>query len=267
MGEALRRIGIIALNTYRESIRDKILYNIVLLAVGLSVFSIVLGDWSVFDRAHVIKSITLSLMSLSGLLIAIFVGISLVQKEIQRRTVYTLLSKPMARTEFLVGKYFGLLLLLLSHILLLTVVFYLLLWVTDSAPNLRLFSAIYMIYCELALTIAVAILFSVFSSPVLSALFTLGFYISGRLVDELLVQWNFMLRMTGAMKDHAGSTSIAEWAYRLLPGFHRFDISHQVIHDLPLPEGYILWSTIYAVSYASVLIWIASRWFNRRDFL
>ena len=92
--QTLKHIGIIALNTFRESIRDKILYNIGFLAIALTLFSIVLGEWSVFDRAYVIKSTTLSVMSLSGLLISIFVGISLVQKEIQRRTVLTLLSKP-----------------------------------------------------------------------------------------------------------------------------------------------------------------------------
>ena len=92
--QSLSNIGVIALNTFRESVRDKILYNIFFLAIGLAFFSILLGEWSVFDRAHVIKSTTLSIMSISGLLISVFVGISLVQKEIQGRTVLTLLSKP-----------------------------------------------------------------------------------------------------------------------------------------------------------------------------
>ena len=101
----IRNVGIIALNTFRESVRNKVLYNIVFLAIALAFFSIILGEWSVFDRSYVIKSTTLSIMSLSGLLISVFVGISLVQKEIQGRTVLTLLSKPISRGVFLVGKY------------------------------------------------------------------------------------------------------------------------------------------------------------------
>ena len=122
--QTLKHIGIIALNTFRESIRDKILYNIGFLAIALTLFSIVLGEWSVFDRAYVIKSTTLSVMSLSGLLISIFVGISLVQKEIQRRTVLTLLSKPISRASFIVGKYFGLLAVVAVHLMLLTAIYY-----------------------------------------------------------------------------------------------------------------------------------------------
>ena len=119
----IRNVGIIALNTFRESVRNKVLYNIVFLAIALAFFSIILGEWSVFDRSYVIKSTTLSIMSLSGLLISVFVGISLVQKEIQGRTVLTLLSKPISRGVFLVGKYLGLLAVIAIHLALLTVVY------------------------------------------------------------------------------------------------------------------------------------------------
>ena len=120
----IKNIGIIALNTFRESVRNKILYNIVFLAIALAFFSVLLGEWSVFDRSYVIKSTTLSIMSLSGLLISVFVGIGLVQKEIQGRTVLTLLSKPIGRGVFIVGKYLGLLAVIAVHLALLTSVYY-----------------------------------------------------------------------------------------------------------------------------------------------
>ena len=145
--QTLKYIAIIAHNTFRESIRDKILYNIVFLAIALTLFSIVLGEWSVFDRAYVIKSTTLSVMSLSGLLISIFVGISLVQKEIQRRTVLTLLSKPISRVTFIVGKYFGLLAVVAVHLTLLTVIYYVMLFFTNAEPTASLLLAIYLIFC------------------------------------------------------------------------------------------------------------------------
>ncbi len=264
----VKHIGIIALNTFRESIRDKILYNIVFLAIALTLFSIVLGEWSVFDRAYVIKSTTLSVMSLSGLLISIFVGISLVQKEIQRRTVLTLLSKPISRAAFIVGKYFGLLAVVATHLAILTVIYYLMLAVTGANPTLSLLTAIYLIFCEMAVVIAVALLFSSFSSTVLSALFTLGIYFAGHLSNQLLEQVRFASRM-GEMGE--GSSAIFEKAavviHAVFPGLYRFNVTNYVVHDVALPDMYLFWNTLYALGYIGVFLAIASWWFSRRDFL
>jgi len=266
--QTFKHIGIIALNTFRESIRDKILYNIGFLAIALALFSIVLGEWSVFDRAYVIKSTTLSVMSLSGLLISIFVGISLVQKEIKGRTVLTLLSKPITRASFIVGKYFGLLAVVAVHLALLTVIYYAVLFVTASDPTLSLLTAIYLIFCEMAVVIAVALLFSSFSSTVLSALFTLGVYFAGHLSNQLLEQVRFASRM-GEMND--ASTAIFEKAavaiHAVFPGLYRYNVTNYVVHNLALPDMYLFWNTVYAVGYVGVFLAIASWWFSRRDFL
>ena len=263
--QTLKHIGIIALNTFRESIRDKILYNIGLLAVGLALFSIVLGEWSVFDRAYVIKSTTLSVMSLSGLLISIFVGISLVQKEIQRRTVLTLLSKPISRATFIVGKYLGLLAVVAVHLALLTCIYYSILFLTNSEPTVSLLTAIYLIFWELAVVIAVALLFSSFSSTILSALFTLGVYFAGHLSNQLLEQIRFASRM--------GDTStallekLAVVIHAVFPGLYRYNVTSYVVHGLALPDMYLFWNTVYAIGYVGVFLAIASWWFSRRDFL
>ncbi|PWJ64069.1 MULTISPECIES: ABC transporter permease [unclassified Fibrobacter] len=266
--QTLNHIFVIALNTFRESIRDKILYNIGFFAVALALFSIVLGEWSVFDRAYVIKSTTLSIMSLSGLLISIFVGISLVQKEIQRRTVLTLLSKPITRAAFIVGKYFGLLAVVAVHLVLLTVIFYLTLLVTGSDPTASLLIAVYLIFCEMAVVIAVALLFSSFSSTVLSALFTLGVYMAGHLSNQLLEQVRFAARM-GEMD--ASSSALFEKAavaiHAVFPGLYRYNVTSYVVHGVALPDMYLFWNTVYALGYVGVFLAIASWWFSRRDFL
>ena len=266
--QTLKHIGIIALNTFRESIRDKILYNIGFLAIALTLFSILLGEWSVFDRAYVIKSTTLSVMSLSGLLISIFVGISLVQKEIQRRTVLTLLSKPISRASFIVGKYFGLLAVVAVHLLLLTAIYYVMLFLTGSDPTLSLLTAIYLIFCEMAVVIAVALLFSSFSSTVLSALFTLGVYFAGHLSDQLLEQVRFATRM-GELN---GTSSMffqkaAEVIHAVFPGLYRYNVTSYVVHGVALPDMYVFWNSIYALGYIGLFLAIASWWFSRRDFL
>ncbi|SHL26099.1 ABC transporter permease [Fibrobacter sp. UWEL] len=266
--QTLKHINIIALNTFRESIRDKILYNIGFFAVALALFSIVLGEWSVFDRAYVIKSTTLSIMSLSGLLISIFVGISLVQKEIQRRTVLTLLSKPISRATFIVGKYLGLLAVVAVHLVLLTLIFYATLWVTGSEPTVSLLTAVYLIFCEMAVVIAVALLFSSFSSTVLSALFTLGVYMAGHLSNQLLEQVRFAARM-GEMDQ--SSSAIFEKAavviHAVFPGLYRYNVTNYVVHGVALPDMYLFWNTVYALGYVGVFLAIASWWFSRRDFL
>lgn len=260
----------IASNTFRESIRDKILYNIVFLTIGLVGISILLGQWSVFDRAHVIKSITLSVLSLSGLLISIFVGVSLVQKEIQRRTVLVLLSKPIHRWQFLMGKYFGLLAVVLVQLLILTAVFYLILWYTDSDPRLGLLRAVYLVFWEMTLVVSFAVLFASFSTPVLSSLFTLGLYISGHLSQHVLEHVRFVAAVSGeefVQQNIKVMEFAAEWAYRILPALHRYQIGQIAVHDLALPSGYLLFSTLYAIGYAGILLTIATWWFSRRDFL
>ena len=264
----LKKISVIAWNTFRESVRDKILYNIVFLTIALAFFSIVLGEWSVFDRAYMIKSTTLAIMSLSGLLISVFVGISLVQKEIQKKTVLTLLSKPISRAAFIIGKYFGLMGVVACHLMILTLVYYSILFLTHSSPTLSLLSAIYLIFCELAVVVAVALLFSSFSSPVLSALFTLGVYFAGHLSAQLLEQVRFVQKM-GEIKGLSGVIleKFAVVIHALFPGLYRFNISTYVIHGVTLPENYLLWNTFYAFGYVALFLVIASLWFGKRDFL
>ncbi len=264
----IKNVGIIALNTFRESVRNKILYNIVFLAIALAFFSILLGEWSVFDRAHVIKSTTLSIMSLSGLLISVFVGIGLVQKEIQGRTVLTLLSKPIGRAVFIVGKYLGLLAVIAVHLLLLTSVYYAILLWTGSGPTLSLLWAVFLIFWEMAIVVAVALLFSTFSTPVLSALFTIGVYIAGRLSDELMEQVRFVRRM-GEVE---GTESVvmekaAEIVHAVFPGLYRYDIAAYVVHGIALPPHYVLWNSLYAIGYIGIFLAVSSWWFSRRDFV
>lgn len=264
----IKNIGIIALNTFRESVRNKILYNIVFLAIALAFFSILLGEWSVFDRSYVIKSTTLSIMSLSGLLISVFVGIGLVQKEIQGRTVLTLLSKPIGRGVFIVGKYLGLLAVIAVHLALLTSVYYVILAWTNSHPTLSLLWAVYLIFWEMAIVVAVALLFSTFSTPVLSALFTIGVYAAGRLSNELMEQVRFVRRMGEvAGAESAVMEKAAEFVHAVFPGLYRFDISAYVVHGIALPPHYVLWNSFYAVGYIGVFLAVASWWFSRRDFV
>lgn len=267
----MRNLWIIALNAFRESIRDKILYNLVLFGIGMILFSIMLGDWSVFAAEKVIQDFTLAIMSISGLLMSIFLGISLIQKELQRKTVLTLLAKPMPRWHFILGKYFGLLMVLALNLSVMTLCFFFVLWFTKSHPHASLLSAIYLIYLEMALMVAVALLFSSFSTPTMGAMFTLGVYVAGHLSGDILNHFAFQQKYGGMLP---GSPTYPTWvlkfikgAYYFFPNLENFNIKGRVVYDLSIPHHYVLWTSCYGFVYIGVLLLITCLWFNKRDFI
>ena len=178
----VRRTVAIARNTFREAVRDRVLYNLVLFVLLLIAGAIFLGELSAGQDAKITADLGLSAMLLFGVFIAIFVGVGLVYKEIERRTLYAILSKPIGRGQFLLGKYLGLCLTLLVNVLIMGVgVSLALVYVRRGWDPLalKIWPAILLIYVELMIMTGVALLFSTFSSPALSALLTFFVFIIG----------------------------------------------------------------------------------------
>jgi ABC-type transport system involved in multi-copper enzyme maturation permease subunit len=251
------RVLSIAFNTFRENIREKLLYNLLifaLLMIGSSILltRLALGEW---DR--LIINLGLSSMSFFGVLIAIFVGISLVSKEIDKKTIYTILSKPVPRYEFLLGKYLGLMITLFVNTAvmvagLLAVMVYL-----NAPVTLLLFEAIGFIFLELVVITAVGLLFSTFTSTTLSAIFTLAIYVVGHLSTDL--------KQFGAKMDGLGR-AVLNAIYYILPNLERFNLKGQVIHKVNVVGTDVLLTTAYGLTYAGLLLVLASIIFQRRDF-
>src|SRR5882724_5165241 len=169
-GAAWFRVAAIARNAFREAVRDRILYNLVLFVLLLTAAAVFLGELSGGQELKIIVDLGLSAMLLFGAFISIFVGVGLVYKEIERRTLYAILSKPIGRGEFLLGKYLGLCLTLLINVAIMGVgVSLALIYVRRGFDPLvaRIWPAIFLIYVELAILTGVAMLFSAFSSPAL----------------------------------------------------------------------------------------------------
>jgi ABC-type transport system involved in multi-copper enzyme maturation permease subunit len=261
----------VAVAVFRESVRDKVFYNLVLFAVLLVGASILIGQLTAGQDVKIIKDLGLAATSLFGLFIAIFVGINLVSKEVDRRSVYPLLAKPIRRAELVVGKYAGLLLTLLANMIVMTVAIYAVLFFLSrgvppqvqgawDAPALdpALLKAIALIYLNLAVVTAVALFFSTYSSPMLSAIFTLGIYVVG--------QFNADLRQFDKIVDSAAAVWIARVCYYVLPDFSRFDIKLAVVHGLPVSGMYLAATAAYAALYVSALLFGAVLIFSRRDF-
>ena len=266
-----RTVGHIALNVFRESVRDKVLYNLVFFAILLIATSYLLGQLTAGQDIKIVKDLGLAAMSLFGLFISVFIGIGLVSKEVERRSIYSVLSKPISRQAFIVGKYAGLVLTLLVNIAVMTAAYYAVLgcmaWVAGGwflpgwdAPALdpRLLQAIAMIFLQLMIVIALALLFSTFSSPMLSAALTFGLYVIGHFNADLR---NF--------ETVAASTSLvygARLLYYALPNLAPFDIKAQVVHGQTVQAGFLLLNVGYAIVYIGVLLVGAMFIFRRRDF-
>src|SRR6266513_708443 len=184
------RAGVVAWNTFREAVRDRVLYNLLFFALVMMASSIIAGQISIGIEETVIVTLGLSAISLIGLLIAVFIGVGLVSKEMEKRTLYALLAKPVRRWEFLLGKFGGLVLTLAVNTAAMGLgLLLVMLYVKHSLErsDAGVLVAVYFILLKLALIVALALLFSCFTTPLLAILFTVGLYIVGLYVQELRV--------------------------------------------------------------------------------
>jgi len=256
----MRRAGVVALNTFREAVRDRVLYNLVFFALLMMAAAIAVGQISVGIEQTVIVSLGLSAISVIGLLISIFIGVALVSKEMDKRTLYALLAKPVRRWEFLLGKFAGLVLTLAVNTAamalgLLLVMIYMKHSLERSDAVVLV--AVYFILLKLALIVALALLFSCFTTPLLAILFTVGLYIVGLYVQELR---NLPVEvMSPAM------SAFTKWLSYLLPNFENFNVMAMAAHGRAVPGALILQNTLYTVIYCTIVLTAAAVVFSRRD--
>jgi ABC-type transport system involved in multi-copper enzyme maturation permease subunit len=257
----LWRVTAIARNAFREAVRDRVLYNLVLFVLLLTGASVFIGELSGGQERKVIVDLGLSAILLFGVFIAIFVGVGLVYKEIERRTIYAVFSKPVGRGEFLVGKYLGLCLTLLVNVLVMAVgVSLALVYVSGGWDPLipTIWPAVLLIYMELMLLTAIALLFSSFSSPALSALLTFMVFIIGHFSADLK-----------GLAVSLGSTS-AKWLftglYYLLPNLANYSFITPAAHGRAPSAEFIVATGLYAAVYIIVVLAVATLIFSRRNF-
>ncbi len=254
----IMRIQAIAVNTFREAIRDKILYSLLFFALIMIGASLLLGKLALGEYTKIIMDVGLAAISLFGTLIAIFVGITLVNKEIEKRTVYTVVSKPIRRWEFIVGKYLGLALTLFVEVVVMSIGFFLMvIYAGGSFPSI-LFVAIGLIYIELLFLTAIAVFFSSFSTPTLSGLFTLSAYIIGHLTEDI--------KRFGEESESAMVKSASEFLYYLLPNLENFNIKNQAVHGVAIGGGEVALVIVYGVIYISLILFASTVIFQGRDF-
>ena len=257
----MRRIATISLHTFKEAARERVLYNLVVFALLMIGAAILFGHISVGIEEIIIVNLGLSSISVFGLLMAIFLGIGLVYKEIDRRTIYSILSKPVPRWEFIVGKYAGLLLTILINTSIMTVGFYGALFYQKrhlGFEDLKALGAIYFILLELALVVGIAMFFSCISTPILSALFTFCVYIIGHFLGEI--------RFLGEESKNVVVGKIALGIYYLMPNFSDFDVIGRTAHGHAVSTTLLVSNSLYAVLYVAILISASILIFEEREF-
>jgi len=253
------KIRAIALNTFKEAIRDRILYLLLFFAALSIILSRALALLTVGDRVKIIKDVGLASLSLFGALMAILIGTSLVYKEIDKKTIFTILSKPVHRLEFLLGKFFGLVFTLLVMLSLMSLIFLALIFFHTFKIEWKMLIAIFFIFLELVLITSVATLFSCFSTPILSSIFSLSFYLIGHL------SWGLetLIRkiQSGIVK------AFVQILYLFLPDLENFNFKTEVVHGLQVPTKIYLFSTLYGIVYTLFILTLAILVFRRRDFI
>ena len=253
------RLSAITLNTFREAVRDRVLYNLIVFVLLLVASAPLFGQISIGIERLILVNVGLSSISLFGTIIAILVGIGLVSKEIEKKTLYTILSRPVRRWEFIVGKYFGLLLTLVVNTALMTVGLYVALLVTAhslSRADALLLVAIYCIVLQFMMMVALTLLFSSFSTPVFSAIFAFALFVIGTFAEDLK---NF------AAMSHGLTQWLATAAAYVVPNFASLNVISQAAHEQPISGSLVAFNTLYALLYSGAVTAAAVLIFERRN--
>lgn len=249
----------IALNTFREAIRDRVLYLLLFFALASLLFSRLLAILTVGDKIKIVTDVGLASISLFGALMAILMGTGLVYKEIDKKTIYTLLSKPIHRHQFLLGKYLGLVLTLFVMLCLMTLIFFVIYYLHAFKIEWSMLIAIFYVFLELCLITAVALFFSCFSTPILSSIFSLAFYLIGHLSWGLETLLNKMAPGVGKVT--------ARILYTFIPDLENLNFKTEIVHNLSIPPQMLIYSTLYGVFYTIFVLFIAILVFRKRDFV
>lgn len=266
MTASLGRMWAIALNTFREAARIKVLYGIVVVVIGLNLLAVVLGEMSISEEARVARDLGVAGISFCGALTAIYLGVALLYGEIQRRTIYAIVSKPIARWEFVVGKYLGMALILTLLVALFAVAMVALLAYQGVAVSTPVVKAVVLAWCEVLTVAAIAVFFSSFSTPFLSGIFALALWAIGRVTPDL--------RASIAISDASWIKAVSRAALAIVPDLHVFSISgraldgqHVSVHGSFVGWGYVATAALHGALWIAALLVLACAIFRKRDFV
>ena len=248
----------IARNTFREGVRDRLFLAIGVFAIFVLGSSLVIGPISLGEQVRITQDLGLAAISVLSFMIAILVGTSIVYREIDRRTIYTIISKPVARWQFIVGKFLGLITTVSLLLGGMTVLFVVINVIVAESFNSQLLVAILLTWMEMVLLTALSVLMSTIASPILGAIFSLLLYVIGHAsadVKDLAVRFG-----SGTLR------AISDVVYYALPNLEYLNVRSKVTHGVQIDVAYVAFASSYALLYSLVFLVIAVLVFERKEF-
>jgi ABC-type transport system involved in multi-copper enzyme maturation permease subunit len=253
----MNRLLAVAANTFRETVRERVLYGLVFFALVMTLSGFVLGQLSIRQDEKILKDLGLSAIDFFGSLIALFMGVGLVSKEIDKRSLYPLLAKPVSRSEFFLGKFLGLAFTLLVNTAAMAAGLFLTLALFGHPASPGLLQAIFPLYLGLLVVVALALLLSTLTSSALAAVGTVGVVLAGRSAD--------VIRNMRQVAPDAPAT-LVDFLYYAIPNFQKFDFKNRVAYGDAVPSDTLFLVTAYAAVYVSILLLLGAASFSRREF-
>ncbi|MBN2346238.1 MAG: ABC transporter permease subunit [Candidatus Aminicenantes bacterium] len=248
----------IALNTFRESARNKVFYLLVFFGVLFALSSKLVSFLTLGDAMKVLKDTGLAAIHFFSALIAVFTGVNLVYKEIEKKTVLNILSKPVSRDQFIFGKFLGLALTMLVALAVMAGIFFVFVALNGGGFDPAIALYFLMLLLELLIIVAISLLFSSFTTPILSFIFTLSLYLIGH------VMWTYN-EFKVVLKAPLWR-GFARFLYYLLPNLAKFNIKNEVVLGTPPGAWTVLLSILYALAYILALLCLTILIFRRREF-
>lgn len=275
----MTRVIAVAKNTFREAVRDRVLYLVAAFGLLVLVSGKVIGWVSVGEDIVVVRNVGLTAIGFFGAMIALFVGTGLIQRELGGRTIYMILARPVARWEFVVGKYLGLLATVLVSAAAMSVVFLVYLVIvtavapgeaiagadTPAALGLPVFQSLFLTACELVVVTALAVFFSSISTPILSAVFTFFAYVAGQFASDIAMFADIVGPQPGVQGGSGVGASLLMLVYRVLPNLDLMNVRSVAIHGVAVSGAQVFWTFAYALCYGGFVVALACALFERRN--
>ncbi len=255
----MRRNHVLALarGTFLETVRDRVFYLVAFFGFVMMSSTTILSPLTIGAQGKIVSDVGLAAMTLLGLLVVVFVGSGMVRKELDKGTITTILSKPIGRREYLLGKFLGLNLTMGAMLAVMSVMFLLMLLLSPGAFSLRFGVAFYLAFLELSVVTAIVVFFSTCVSPVLAAVFTLGAFVAGHLSESM--------RDFGQLQQGFVGQKVATVVYYLLPNLEVFNVRGSVVHGDPVTAAHVALATLYGICWTALLLLLAGAVFSRKE--
>jgi len=254
----MHRIWAIVENTFKEGLRQRILMLIVLFSILVILVSVFMGPFALGEAPKIIRDVGLAAASLFGILVVIIIGSTLIHRDIEKRTIYTVITKPVTRSEIIIGKFLGLLLLITILVCAMAGIHQLVIYILEGSFDLPLLIAIPFSLIEIMILLGILLLFSSFSTPALSAVMGIIFFIIGHASPDL--------KLFADQTKIVATKYLAYGFYYVLPNLENFNLRIDLAHRLPLHSDQVIFSICYGIIYTIFLLYLSVIIFEKREF-